>query len=190
MSSPAILLADLAAALERPVSPWTPCTLSVLTAEPTPDELAGLLAGLSTEANGWLCLTDRVLECSGGAWRQVAPSPEAQEVPDAAACARVLSGEFVLTDTSSLHLRRVGATLTSYRYVDGPAAPRAGESVQIQSGAVLFEDVSFVSTERTERGSRRLTYRSYHAQGAPIGGPPVATWQPLLSRFIGWEDPR
>ncbi len=191
MSKTTTLLADLAVALELPEAPLTPGTLSVFSAQPSPEALADLFVGLPPGAAGWLCLTDRVLELNAGAWRQVAPSLGAQRTPDASDCGRLLSGEIVLDGVSSLHLRRVGSVLTSFRFVDGAADPHPGETVEHRGLDVLSACQRFVSTERNEDKSPRwLHYRIYQAQGEPRGVPPVATWQPLLSRFIGWEDPR
>ncbi len=136
-------------------------------------DASGTLAGLPSGAEGWICTGSAIHLRTGDAWRHVSGSPSS--APDAL---EVISAEFRLDGTSSLHLRRVGGALRAYRYVEG-AASTGGVTAE-----TLTEDVTLLSTE----AQQMLRYRTYRKESPhPVeGGHSVTTWEPWVSRFTGF----
>lgn len=138
-------------------------------------DASGTLAGLPAGAEGWICTGSAIHVRTGASWQLVSGTPSA--APDAR---EVISAEFRLDGTSSLHLRRVGGALRAYRYIEGDTST-GGVTAE-----TLTEDVTLLSTE----AQRMLRYRTYRKDTPhPVeGGPSITTWEPWVSRFTGFTS--
>jgi hypothetical protein len=157
--------------------------LSVSSTKPSEIELAEWLRALPRKAEGWLCVTDAVYVLFEGGWSKVAPKRDGADPFEVDTCRRVLAGEFRLSEHNSVHLRRHGEDLIAHHYTAGSAPSSPGVTHDLEVPVLCFDE-SFVSTERA--GPTRLCYVTcWRAMNR--GDPPVAVWEPWLSRFAGWR---